>query len=178
MGLAFLKRLGDCASSPADTQALVDNATGYADRYASGAGFRRCASRVGVPNARAAWFVRDTPESMAPPAWRLYEAFCAAKLPRSHRAQSRQFAESMPRSESFRGALFNEGFEYQYAARAAALAFLSAPVWLAPTARYSNRVMMTEVLTRSIEARDRMLATGPANKWPSGQSESASRPRG
>ena len=164
LALAFLKLFGDCASSPADTEALVDNATGYADRYGLGAGFRRCASRVGVPNARAAWFARDVPDSIASPTWRLYEAFCAAKLPRSHRAQSRRFAESMPRSESLRGTLFNEGFGYQYAARAAALVFLSASVWLAPTACYSNRVMMTEVLTRAIEARDHMLATGPANK--------------
>ena len=32
--------------------------------------------------------------------------------------------------------------------------------------------MMTEVLTRAIEAGDHMLATGPAGKWPSDQSES------
>ena len=65
----FLERFGDCATSTADAQALAENATEYTDRFALEVGFLPCASRVGVPNARAAWFTRDVPESMAPPTW-------------------------------------------------------------------------------------------------------------
>ena len=172
----FAKRFGDCTTSPGGTQASVENATGYADRYALEAGFRRCASPAGVPNARAARFARDVPESMAPPAWRLYKVLYAAKFPRSRRVKSCRFAESAPTFESLRGALFNEVFVHQYAARASALAFLLMSVWLAPAASYSNRVAMTESITRAIEARKHMLATGPADKWPCEQSETVSRP--
>ena len=34
LALAFFKLFGDCAPSPADAEALIDNATGYADGYA------------------------------------------------------------------------------------------------------------------------------------------------
>ena len=81
-GEVLPKRFGECVSSPTDIQALVNDAAGYADRYALGAGFRRRASRVGVPNGRAAWFARDVPESMKPPTWRLCEAvlsFCGGR---------------------------------------------------------------------------------------------------
>ena len=53
LGKVFVKRLGDCAEGPDDTQVCVENAKGYAERFALEAGFRRCASRVGVPNTRA-----------------------------------------------------------------------------------------------------------------------------
>ena len=52
--------------------------------------------------------------------------------------------------------------------------FLLVSVWLAPTASFGGRPMMTDVLTRAIEAIDHMLATGPAGKWPSDQSFVAS----
>ena len=81
---------------------------------------------------RAAWFARDVPESVASPKWCLREAFCAAKFPRSHRAQSYWLAESAPRSGSLRGSLFNGGSAYHCAARASALAFLLVSAWLAP----------------------------------------------
>ena len=139
---------------------MVDNATGYADRCALEAGFLRCASRVGVPSTRAAWLARDALESKASPKWRLREAFCAAWLLRSRRAQSYRFAESAPTSDSLRATLFNEEFAYQYAARASALAFLLVSAWLAPTASYSNRGVMTDVLSCAVEARDHVLATG------------------
>ena len=75
-------------------------------------------------------------------------------------------------SESLRGSLFNEGYVYQFAARASALAFLSASVWITPTVSYSNRAMMTEAIARAIESREHILATGPSE-----QAESAGRPR-
>ena len=103
LGKVFVTRFGDCTVGPNDTQVLVENAKGYADRYALEAGFRRCASRVAAPSTRQAWCVRDVPESMASPKWRLSEAFCSLKLPRSHRAQSYRFAERTPMSEPIRG---------------------------------------------------------------------------
>ena len=123
LGKVFAKRFGD----------LVENAKGYADGYALETGFRRCTSRVGVPDSRAAWHVRDAPESTASPKWCLYESFCAVKLPRPRRSQCYWYAESAPTSESFRGAFFDKGLAYLYAARASALVFLPLSAWLAPT---------------------------------------------
>ena len=138
LGNVFVKRFGDCAAGPNDTQVLVDNAKGYADRYALEARFRRCASRVGVPNARAAWFVRGAPELMASPKWCLSEAFWSLKLPMSYRVQPYRFAVRTPMSETLRGSLRNEGFAYQFAARVSAVAFLVVSVWLAPTVSYGT----------------------------------------
>ena len=101
---------------------------------------------------------------MASPKWCLYEAFCAVKLLMCHRAQPYCIAECTPMPASLRGALFNERFAYQYAARASAIVFLSVSVRIPPTASYRNRVMMTGAITRAIEAREHMLATGPAEK--------------
>ena len=72
---------------------------------------------------------------------------------------------------SLRGSLFNEGFVRQYASRASALVWLLGPVWLTPTVSYSSRAAMTEVITRAIEVREHMLASGPAEKWSSEQTE-------
>ena len=155
LGKVFADRFGECAAGPNDAQALVENAKGCADRCALGAGFRRCASRVSVPNTRASWSLRDAPEFMASPEWCLFGAFCLLKPPRSHRVQSYRFAERPPMSESLRSSLFSEGFAYQFASRASALAFLLASVWLAPTVSYSDRVMVTVVITRAIAARER-----------------------
>ena len=80
------------------------------------------------------------------------------------------------RPSLFAALLFNEGFVYQYSARASALVVLLRSVWLTPTASYSNQVMMTEVVTRAIEAREHTLATGSAEKWSSEQTESVGRP--
>ena len=76
-GKVFVKRFGFWAAGPNGMQVLVENATGCADMYALGAGFRRGASRVGVPSSRAARFVRDVPESMASPGWCLFESSCS-----------------------------------------------------------------------------------------------------
>ena len=94
-----------------------------AGRFALEAGFRRCASRVGVPSTRASWFVGDVPEFMASPKWYLFAVFCSSRVRKSHRAQSYRFAGRPPRPEALRGSLYNEGFVYQYASRASALVF-------------------------------------------------------
>ena len=62
LGKLFAKWFGNCASSDKETQVLVGNALGYADRYALEADFRRCTSRGGIPNSRASWFARDAPQ--------------------------------------------------------------------------------------------------------------------
>ena len=68
--------------------------------------------------------------------------------------------------------MYNDGFVYQFALRVSALVFSLVSAWLAPTASYENRVTTTEVITRAIEAREEMLATGSAEAWSSVQPES------
>ena len=109
-GKVFAERLGDCSRSPSASQDLVADARGYSGKYASEAGFRRCASRVGVPNTRASWFVRDVPEFLASPTWLLFETFRSMRIWGSRRVQSYRFAESPPWPEPLRGSLYNEGF--------------------------------------------------------------------
>ena len=65
---------------------------------------------------------------------------------------------------------------YQFASRVSALVFLLESAWLAPTPSYENRVTMTEVITRAIEVREEMLATGSVDNWPSVQPESSGHP--
>ena len=72
--------------------------------------------------------------------------------------------------------MYNEGFVYQYASRVSALVFLLLSAWPALTASYENRATMTEVITRAIEAREEMLATGYAGNWPSVQPEGSGQP--
>ena len=74
LGNLFAKWFGNCTRSGKETQVLVDNALGRADRYALEAGFLRCASRLGVPNSRASWFARDVPSGAGNAEWYLYEA--------------------------------------------------------------------------------------------------------
>ena len=50
-------------------------------------------------------------------------------------------------------------------------------VWLAPTARYSNRVTITEVLTRAIAARRQMIFTGSIENRESETYDSSRAPR-
>ena len=78
-------------------------------------------------------------------------------------------------SEFLRGALFNQGFVYQCAARASALVSRLASVLLTAAASYSNRMMRTEVIARAIEACEYMLATGFAEKRSSEQTENVGR---
>ena len=74
-------------------------------------------------------------------------------------------AEGMPLSEALKGSLYGEGYAYQFAARFSSPAFLLGAAWLGPTVSYGNRVMFTEVITRAMEARHRMMGAGPSEKW-------------
>ena len=80
-GKLSVKWPGNCANTSKETQVLVENALEYAGRYALEAGFRRRNSRVGIPNSRAGWFVRDVPENMGNAEWRFYEAAGSLRLP-------------------------------------------------------------------------------------------------
>ena len=171
-----MERLGDCPRSPSDSQDLVANAKGCADKYALEAGFRRCASRAGAPYTRASWFVRDVPDFMASPEWYLFGTFCSMRTRKLRRVQAYRFAARPPRPESLKGSLRNEGLVYQFAPRASALVFLLVSALLAPTASYENRVATTEVISRAIDAREGMSTTGHMENWPSSQSESSDQP--
>ena len=69
LGKLFAKWFGNCTSSGKETQTLVDNSLGYAERNALEAGFRRCATRVGAPNSRVSWLARDAPEGIGNAGW-------------------------------------------------------------------------------------------------------------
>ena len=89
----------------------------------------------------------------------------------------RRMVEGMPSSESLRGSQRNEWFVYQYAARASALVFLLVSLRLTPAAGYGNRVMVSEVLARAVEARRRMMGAGSSEKWEVEKYESNGKPR-
>ena len=71
LGKLFAKWVGNCTRAGKETQGLVDNALGYAGRCALEAGFRRCASRMGIPNSRASWFARYVPSGVGNAEWYL-----------------------------------------------------------------------------------------------------------
>ena len=54
LGKLFAKWFGDCAGKGDETKVSVGNALKHADRFAWEAGFRRRASHLGAPDARAA----------------------------------------------------------------------------------------------------------------------------
>ena len=164
LGKLFAERSGNCASKGNETQVLVDNAPGYADRYALGAGIRRRTSRIGAPNSRAGWFVRDGPKSMGNAEWRLYDAAGEFHLPDFLCVAPYRMAEGMPRPDALRGSLCGEGYVYQFAARFSSLVFLPVAVWLTPAVSYDNRVMATEVIARGTVARRRMMGAGSSAK--------------
>ena len=62
-GKISVSRFGDFSSGPSALDGLVEDACKYAEGYALEAGFRRCASRMGVPNTRASLCERDAPSS-------------------------------------------------------------------------------------------------------------------
>ena len=64
LGKLFVKWFGNCASKGNESQVLVERALKYEDRYALEAGLPQRASRVGIPNSRAGWLVRDVPNTM------------------------------------------------------------------------------------------------------------------
>ena len=80
-------------------------------------------------------------------------------------------------SESFSGYLRNQGFAYQYVARFQPLAFLLTEVWLKPTVSYCNRVTFTEVATRAMEARQKMVCAGLTENWEVERDEHTGAPR-
>ena len=143
---------------------LVAGALKYGDRYALGAGFRRRAPRMGIPNSRAGRFVRDFPKSVGNAEWRFYDAVGELRLPDFLCVTPYCMAEVMLLSDALRGSLYGEGFAYQHAARFSSLVFLLVAVWLAPTASYGNRVMITGVIARGAEACRRMIGAGPSEK--------------
>ena len=151
LGKMFAPRFVVCSLDPSASAQFVDNARKYAGGYALEAGFRRRASRLGVPNARSGFFVPDVPKNQTPPEWLVYSAIQSFRLPKDQQVQPYRFAECAPTPYSLRGSLEGGGFVYQFAARAAALILLLASVVLAPTACYRNRAMLTEAITRPFE---------------------------
>ena len=160
LGKLFVQRFGNCTHSGEETQVLVGNALGYADRYALEAGFRRCTSRLGSPKSRASWFARDVPSGPGNAEWDLYEAGGVTYLPPFYCVAPYRVAEGMPRSDALCGSLSGQGYLYQYAFRFAALAQLLVSAWLTPTVSYGNHVISTEVVTRAMEACHRLMCTG------------------
>ena len=67
----------------------------------------------------------------------------------------------MPLSGARRGSLGGQGYVYEYSARFTSLVFLLVSGWLAPTASYRNRIMITEVITRATGACRRQMCAGP-----------------
>ena len=132
---------------------------------------------MGLPNARAAWFVRDVSQSMGRSEWRFFEAVCDLRLPDCCRLAPYRIVAGMPTSEALRGSPYDEGFVYQSAARVSALVFMLVSAWLTPTAGYGNRVMFTEAIARAIEACRRMMGIGPSGKWEVEKNESDGKPR-
>ena len=65
-----------------------------------------------------------------------------------------------PASGAPRGSFYGEGYVCQFAARFPPLVFLLVSMGLTPTASYGNRVMITEVVARLMEARHRVLGGG------------------
>ena len=164
LGKLFVKWFGNCTKDAGDTQSLVKNAMGYAERYKLEVGLKRCHSRVGVHTTRAGWFARDYPSPMSGAEWYLYEALSKSHLPLTLQVEPYRITESMPASPSLRGSLDGHGLVYQYVARIQALVQLLVEVWLTPTVRYSNRVAITEVLTRAMEACYKMICSGSLGK--------------
>ena len=87
------------------------------------------------------------------------------RLPDSLRVAPYRMAERVPASDALRGSLYGEGYVCQYTARFSSSVFLPVSAWLAPTASYGNRVVITEVIARAAEARRRMMGAGPNEKW-------------
>ena len=108
LGRLFAKWFGSCASKGGETKVSVGNASKYADRYALEAGFRRRASRMGVPNARAAWFARDAPQSTGRAEGRFYEAASDLRLPDFLLVAPYRMVGGMPSSGSLWGSLYGE----------------------------------------------------------------------
>ena len=134
----------NCTKESGDTQSLVENALSYAERYNLEVGLKRRHSRAGVRPTRAGWFVRDFPAPMSGAEWYLYEALRKKHLSAALQVEPYRITESMPAPPSLRGSLKGSGLLYQNVARFQALAQLLVEVWLTPTARYSNRVAITE----------------------------------
>ena len=112
LGKLFAKWVGNCTRAGKETQGLVDNALGYAGRCALEAGFRRCASRMGIPNSRASWFARYVPSGVGNAEWYLYEAIGITYLPAFFRVAPYRMAEGMPLSDDPRGSLAGQGYVY------------------------------------------------------------------
>ena len=136
----------------------------YAEKYSLEVGLKRRHSLAGVRTARAGWFVRDFPTPMSSAEWYLYEALCKEQLSAVQQVKRYRITESAPAPPSLRGSLKGAGLLYQYVARIQALVQLLVEVWLTPTVRYSNRVAITEVLTRAVEACHQMICSGSMEK--------------
>ena len=103
------------------------------------------------------------------------EALCKEQLSAAQQVKQYRITEGAPASPSLRGSLKRgSGLLYQYVARIQALAQLLVEVWLTPTARYSNRVAITEVLTRAVEACHQMICTGSMENESESYSQSSS----
>ena len=166
----FAPRFVDCSLDPSASAQLVGNACAYAGRYALGTGFRRRASRLGAPNARSGFFEPDVPGSQASPGWLAYSAIRSFRLSKDQQVRPRRLAECAPTADFRRGSLKGGGFVYQFATRFAALVLLIAPGMLAPTAKYRNRDMLTDVITRAFEVRDHDMVCGSVIKQRAGPS--------
>ena len=164
LGKVSASRFSNCTLAPSETDDLFRNASQYAERYAVEAGFRRCLPRLDVPNTRASVFEFEAPQYMASPGWLLYEAIARFRLPGEQQVRTHRPADRAPTSQSLRGALDNEGFVYQVAARARALIFMTASLILSPSASYCNRSMIIGVISRALEVCGAKMVRGSAGK--------------
>ena len=152
------------AGAPSDTDDLVKNASRFPESFAPGAGFRRCASRLGVPDVRASWFEFDAPQYIGHPGWLLSEGIALLRLSKEQQVQSYRFAGRAPAAQSLRCALYDEGSAYQFAARASALIFFLVSAMLSPSASYCNRGMIFEVSYRVLGVCGMKRVCGSAEK--------------
>ena len=136
-----------------------------AEQYALEAGLKRCSSRAGICPTRAGRFARDGPIPRSNAERHLFQALAERLLSVILQVDPYRMADCMPRPETLRGSLRNQGFAYEYAARPQTLAFLLTEAWLAPAASFRNRVTFTEVATRAMETCRKMISTGSADSW-------------
>ena len=160
VGKVFATRFGQCTLDPSATEDLEKNARQFSERYAVEAGFRRCSSRLGVPNPRASWFECDVLQNMAPPGRFSFSAFSHLRVSRYQRAKPHHFAARAPSSQSLRCSSGDGGFAYQFVSQASALVMLLTSGLVTPTVSYRNRVMATEVITRAHEVCEQKMVGG------------------
>ena len=100
--------------------------------------------------------------------------FFEKRVSPQYRAQAYRFVAGAPSSCSIRRSVGGQGSAYQFAARSSPLVLPLVSVWSNPTAGHADKVMVTEVVARALEACGRQMTRGSAA---SQRSDSASYPQ-